>query len=100
MHILLAAAEIRTHSLQNYEFEQTGAPATAAMKSCTISSNFSWGNLDIKTKNGWRKKAQVLRDTFLTCICWSHMCAGTPGCRTTPFLVKKILSTIFRKFAK
>ena len=100
MHILLGATEIRTCGLQNYAFLETCAPATAAMKSCTIFSNFTWGNLDIKTKNGWRKKAQVLRDTFLTCICWSHMCAGTPGCRTTPFLVKKILSTIFRKFAK
>ena len=87
MHILLAAAEIRTHSLQNYEFEQTGAPATAATKSCTISSNFSWGNLDIKTKNGWRKKAQVLRDSSLACTCWPYMWPCNPGCRLLPNLI-------------
>ena len=31
MHILLAAAEIRTHEQQNYEILKTGAPAPAAM---------------------------------------------------------------------
>ena len=30
MHILLAAAEIRTHGLQNYEILETGALACAA----------------------------------------------------------------------
>ena len=65
MHILLAAAEIRTHSLQNYEFEETGASATAATKSCTISSNFTWGNLDIKTKNGWGGKGRASSHIFL-----------------------------------
>ena len=42
MHILLAAAEIRTHSLQNYEFEQTCAFATAATTSYSkFSSNIA-----------------------------------------------------------
>ena len=35
MHILLDAAEIRTHELQNYELERTCAYATAATKFCS-----------------------------------------------------------------
>ena len=69
MNILLGAAQIRTRGLQNYTILQTCAPATAATKSCTIFSNFTWGNLDNKTKNVWRRKAQVVTGKSLTYSC-------------------------------
>ena len=69
MHILLGATEIRTPGLQNYTFLETCALATAATKSCTVFSNFTWSNLDIKTKNRWLKKARVVMGKSLTCSC-------------------------------
>ena len=61
----VSAAWIRTCDLQNYQFEQTGALATAAMKSSNNLGNFTWGNLDIKTKNGWGGKGRASSHIFL-----------------------------------